>query len=38
MVITDVKKIYKATAVLEAGQTLESFAQAWSDNFPSVAK
>jgi putative transposase len=37
-VITDLKKIYQAATVLEAEEALESFAQAWSEKYPTIVK
>ena len=37
-VVTDLKKIYQAATVLEAEQSLEDFAQAWDDKYPTIAK
>ena len=37
-VVTDLKKIYQAATVLEVEQALESFAQAWSDKYPTIVK
>jgi putative transposase len=37
-VITDLKKIYQAATVLEAEESLESFAQAWSEKYPTIVK
>ena len=37
-VAADLKKIYGAATVLEAEQALESFAQAWSEKYPTIAK
>jgi putative transposase len=37
-VVTDLKKIYQAATVLEAEEALESFAQAWSDKYPTIVK
>jgi putative transposase len=37
-VAADLKKIYSAATVLEAEQALESFAQAWSEKYPTIAK
>ncbi len=37
-VARDLKKIYQAATVLEAEQALESFAQAWDAQYPTIAK
>jgi putative transposase len=37
-VITDLKKIYQAATVLDAEEALESFAQAWSEKYPTIVK
>ena len=37
-VAADLKKVYGAATVLEAEQALESFAQAWSEKYPTIAK
>ena len=37
-VIADLKKIYRATTVAEAEQSLEDFAQAWDAKYPTIAK
>jgi transposase-like protein len=37
-VIADLKKIYQAATVLEAEQSLDTFAQAWDGKYPTIAK
>jgi putative transposase len=37
-VIADLKKIYQAATVLEAEQSLDAFAQAWDEKYPTIAK
>jgi transposase-like protein len=37
-VISDLKKIYQATTILEAEQALNEFAQAWDTKYPTIAK
>jgi len=37
-VISDLKKIYQATTILEAEQALNEFAQAWDAKYPTIAK
>jgi len=37
-VVTDLKKIYQATTVIEAEQALLAFAQAWDAKYPTIAK
>lgn len=37
-VAADLKKIYGAATALEAEQTLMSFAQAWGEKYPTIAK
>jgi putative transposase len=37
-VTADLKKIYQAATVVEAEAALESFAQAWGDKYPTIAK
>lgn len=37
-VIADLKKIYSAATVVEAEQTLASFAQAWDAKYPTISK
>jgi transposase-like protein len=37
-VIADLKKIYQAATALEAEQSLDAFAQAWDDKYPTIAK
>ena len=37
-VAADLKKVYGAATVLEAEQALTSFAQAWSEKYPTIAK
>lgn len=37
-VVADLKKIYRATTVLEAEQALEAFAQAWEAKYPTIPK
>lgn len=37
-VAADLKKIYGAATLLEAEQALESFAQAWDEKYPTIAK
>lgn len=37
-VVADLKKIYRATTVLEAEQALDAFAQAWDAKYPTIAK
>jgi transposase-like protein len=38
LVIAGLKKIYQAATVLEAEQSLETFAQAWDAKYPTIAK
>ncbi len=37
-VAKDLKKIYQSATVAEAEQTLEQFAQAWDDKYPTISK
>lgn len=37
-VVRDLKKIYQAATVLEAEQSLDAFAQAWDEKYPTIAK
>ncbi len=37
-VVADLKKIYRAATVLEAEEALTSFAQAWDEKYPTIAK
>ena len=37
-VIADLKKIYQAATVIDAEAALESFAQAWAEKYPTIAK
>jgi len=37
-VVRDLKKIYQAATLLEAEQALESFAQAWQSQYPTIVK
>jgi putative transposase len=38
VVAADLKKIYSAATLAEAEQALESFAQAWDEKYPTIAK
>jgi transposase-like protein len=37
-VVRDLKKIYQAATVVEAEQALDTFAQAWDEKYPTIAK
>jgi transposase-like protein len=37
-VVRDLKKIYQAATVIEAEQALDTFAQAWDEKYPTIAK
>ena len=37
-VIRDLKNIYQSATVIEAEQALEEFAQAWDEQYPTIAK